>query len=100
MAMNRETKRLLQRQGALDEEGAPKATRRAAPSPAAPKEARTPPKQFVSEMRAEMRKVAWPTRQETVNYSIIVFFTLIVLTAFIAALDLGFSKSILWIVSS
>ena len=29
MAMNRETKRLLQRQGALGEDGAPKATRRA-----------------------------------------------------------------------
>ncbi len=45
-----------------------------------------------------MRKVAWPTRQETINYSIIVFFTLIVLTALIAGLDYTFSKSILWIV--
>ena len=100
MAMTRETKRLLRRQGAIDEDGAPKATRRPAPSPTAPKEKRTPPKQFVSEMRAEMRKVAWPTRQETINYSIIVFFTLIVLTALIAGLDLGFSKTVLWIVDS
>ena len=100
MAMNRETKRLLQRQGALGEDGAPKATRRPAPSPTAPKEKRTPPRQFVSEVRAEMRKVAWPTRQETINYSIIVFITLIVLTAFIAGLDLLFSKTILWIVNS
>jgi len=96
--MNRETKRLLQRQGALAEDGSPKATRRPAPSPTAPKEARTPPKQFVSEMRTEMRKVAWPTRQETINYSIIVFFTLIFLTALIAGLDYTFSKAVLWIV--
>jgi preprotein translocase subunit SecE len=100
MAMNRETKRLLQRQGALAEDGSPKTARRPAPSPTAPKEPRTPPRQFISEMRAEMRKVAWPTRQETISYSIIVFFTLIVLTAYIAVLDYGFSKAVLWIIGS
>jgi preprotein translocase subunit SecE len=99
MAMNRETKRMLQRQGALADDGTPKATRRAAPSPTAPKEPRTKPRQFVKEVNAELRKVVWPTRQETINYSIIVFFTLIILTAMIAGLDWTFSKAILWLVS-
>ncbi|MCU1454970.1 MAG: preprotein translocase, SecE subunit [Acidimicrobiales bacterium] len=99
MAMNRETKRMLQRQGALTDDGSPKASRRPVPSANAPKEPRTKPRQFVKEVNAELRKVAWPTRQETINYSVIVFFTLIVLTALIAGLDWVFSKGILWLVS-
>ena len=97
MAMNRETKRMLQRQGALGADGEPKATRKAAPPAPRPKEKRTPPRQFVREVRAELRKVAWPTRAEVVNYSIIVFITLIILTAAIAGLDYAMSKAVLWI---
>jgi preprotein translocase subunit SecE len=96
MAMNRETKRMLQRQGALGADGEPKATRKAAPPAPRPKEKRTPPRQFLREVRGELRKVAWPTRAEVINYSIIVFITLIVLTAAIAALDYGMSRLILW----
>ena len=96
MAMNREQKRLLQRQGELGEDGEPKAVKRTAPAPKA-KEQRTKPKVFVKEIRAEMRKVAWPTRAETINYSVIVFITLVVLTAAIAGIDYGMSKAVLWI---
>ncbi len=100
MAMNRETKRLLQRQGQLGEDGEPKAQKRQArPAQPAPhlKEERTKPKQFVREVRGEMRKVAWPTRAETMNYSAVVFITILVLTAFIALLDFASSKAVLWI---
>jgi preprotein translocase subunit SecE len=96
MAMNRETKRMLQRQGALGADGEPKATRKAPPAPR-PKEKRTPPREFVREVRSELRKVAWPSRAEVINYSIIVFITIIVLTGAIAALDYGMSKAVLWI---
>jgi len=96
MAMNREQKRMLQRQGELDEDGAPKATRKPAPAPRV-KQQRTKPKVFVKEVREEMRKVAWPTKAETINYSIIVFITLIVLTAAIAVVDYGLSKAVIWI---
>ena len=98
MAMNREHKRLLQKQGQLDAEGNQKAERRKAPSPTAPKEPRTKPRQFVREVNAEMRKVAWPTRKETFNLSLIVLIFLVVMTALIAVLDIGFSKSVLWII--
>jgi preprotein translocase subunit SecE len=98
MAMNRETKRRLQKQGAIDEDGAQKATRRPMPSPNAPREPRTKPREFAREVNAEMRKVAWPSRRETVNLSVIVLIFLVVLTAMIAGLDLGFSKVVLWIV--
>jgi preprotein translocase subunit SecE len=98
VAMNRETKRMLQRQGQLTEDGTPKASRRPAPSPNAPKEPRTKPREFFREIKAELRKVAWPTRAETLSLSLVVFVFLVLLTALIAVFDFGFSKAVLWIV--
>ena len=46
-------------------------------------------------MRGELRKVAWPTRGEVVNYSIIVLVAVVVLTAYVAALDYGFGDVLL-----
>src|SRR5581483_6564870 len=93
MAMNRETKRMLQRQGQLGEDGAPKAQRRqqTAPSPKE-RDQRTKPTEFVGEVRAELRKVAWPTRPEVINFSIIVCVAVVVLTIFIGILDYGFGE--------
>ena len=95
MAMNRQQKRMLQRQGQLGADGAPAARKR--PAPAAPrvKEERTGARQFLREVRSELRKVAWPTRPEVVNYSIIVLVALVVLTAYVAALDYGFGELLL-----
>ncbi len=96
MAMNREMKRMLQKQGQLDEQGAPKAQRRqpTAPSPRE-REQRTKPTEFVREVRSELRKVAWPTRPEVVNYSIIVFVAVVILTAFVGVLDYGFGEFVI-----
>ena len=91
--LNREQKRHLRRTGALDEKGAPARVQRQAQ----PKRERVTPPQYMREVRDEMRKVAWPSRAEVINYSIIVFITLIILTAAIAALDFGVSKAVLWI---
>jgi preprotein translocase subunit SecE len=90
MAMNRQQKRMLQRQGQLGADGEPAARKRAAPPAPRPKEERTTPAQFLREVRGELRKVAWPTRPEVVNYSIIVLAALVILTAYVAALDYGF----------
>ena len=51
--------------------------------------------QFLREVRGELRKVAWPSRAETVNYSIVVLVTVVVLTAMIYGLDWVFSTFIL-----
>ena len=98
MAMNRETKRMLQRQGQLGEDGAPAAKReRRAPTAPRPvdREQRTKPTEFVREVRTELRKVAWPTRQEVINYSIIVFVALAVLMAYVGFLDYSFGEFVL-----
>ena len=97
MAMNRQQKRMLQRQGQLGADGNPAPRKRAATPPPARqvKEQRTSPPQFLREVRGELRKVAWPTRPEVVNYSIIVLVTVVVLTAYVAGLDYGFGDVIL-----
>jgi len=82
--LNREQKRLLKRQGALDEHGAPTRAPRQQARPD-----RVGPAQYLREVRDEMRKVAWPTRPEVVRYSIIVTATVIVYTAFVGGLDFG-----------
>ena len=93
MAMNRQQKRMLQKQGEIDAEGAPVRSR-SRPASTTPTE-RTSPGQFLREVRGELRKVAWPSRAETINYSIVVLVTVIVLTAMIYGLDWVFSTSVL-----
>ena len=95
MAMNRETEADAAAQGAArPRRRAPKrAPARPAPPPhRSPRRSAPRPRQFVREVRGELRKVAWPTRAEVINYSIIVLVTLVVLTAFIVGLDYGFSE--------
>ena len=82
----------------MTEDGAPApakraepAERRSRPVAGAPRR-RSSPRQFLHEVNVEMRKVAWPTRAETINYSTVVFITLSILMAFIFVLDLLFSK--------
>jgi preprotein translocase subunit SecE len=100
-SMNRETKRRLQRQGQLGPDGeaaAPARRQPPTPRPAAKEGGkRTGPRQFLREVRGELRKVAWPTRPEVVNYATIVLFTLALLIGIIFLLDLAFSKSVLFL---
>lgn len=53
---------------------------------------RTTPRQFLHEVNVEMRKVVWPSRAETINYSAVVLVTLVTLMAMIFGLDLVFTK--------
>jgi preprotein translocase subunit SecE len=95
--MNRQTKRMLQRQGQIRADGSvapPRTVPRPAPRPG---QARTTPAQYVREVRAELRKVAWPTRAEVVNYTIVVLVTVVVLTALIFGLDYVFAKFVLFL---
>lgn len=53
---------------------------------------RATPRQFLHEVNVEMRKVAWPTRSETINYASVVLVTLVLVMALIFGLDTGFSQ--------
>ena len=93
MSMNREQKRMLQRQGEVDADGEPIRQRRQQQQH--PAEERTGVVQFGREVRAELRKVAWPSRSETGNYTTVVIITIIAITLVVAGLDWIFSESVL-----
>ena len=93
MSMNREQKRMMQRQGEVDADGEPIRQRRQ--QQIRPTEERAGFTQFVREVRAELRKVAWPSRSETGNYTAVVIITILVITAIVAGLDWVFSQSVL-----
>jgi preprotein translocase SecE subunit len=90
--LNREQKRLLQRQGTLDEEGAPVLRREPRRTAPAPSQARGfHPRQFLDEVILELRKVMKPKRPELINYATVVFFTLAFVMALVFGLDWLFS---------
>jgi len=56
---------------------------------------RTPPKQFLREVRVELRKVNWPSRKELVTYTIVVLVVTTVLVGIVSAMDWGILETIL-----
>ena len=80
--LNREQKRQLRKMGALDEEGKVQRAPRTAK-----KTERTGPRQYLREVRDEMRKVAWPKWPEVRRFSIVVGITVVLYTAYIFGLD-------------
>jgi preprotein translocase subunit SecE len=61
------------------------------------KRMRTPPRVFLKQVRAELKKVAWPSRQELIAYSIVVLVAVVFLTALVFGMDLAFTKAVLHI---
>ena len=80
----------------MTEEGLPATKRQEAPErkgrPVAGAPKRTSPRQFMHEVNVELRKVAWPTKAETTNYSTVVFIAVSVMMALIFGLDYVFSN--------
>lgn len=90
--MNREQKRAAQRAGQLNPDGSQVTTKdRRAPAKQLKTE-RTKPGEFVREVRSELRKVAWPTRDEVRRYSIIVLVALVVFTVAVFGVDFVFER--------
>jgi preprotein translocase subunit SecE len=89
--MNRQTKRQMQKSGADQKRAAPQ--KRAA----APERERTGPVEYLHEVRQEMRKVAWPTREEVINSSLVVLVSVIVLATIIFGYDYLSAKFVLFL---
>ena len=93
--MNRQTKRLMQKQGG-DKPRA--ADRRNRPQPGSDvKKEKIGPRQYLAEVRAELKKVAWPTRREVVNSTIVVLIAVVFMTSLIFGYDYASSKFVLFL---
>ncbi len=96
--MNRETKRLLQRQGQIDQDGQPLA-QKAAPAQRTRQEGgrRTSPKQYFNEVKGELKKVDWASKKEVRNYSAVVLVTLTFAVTLIFLLNVLFSRLVIFL---
>jgi preprotein translocase subunit SecE len=83
----------MAKQGA-DKARAPE--RRAQPTPSPTKE-KVGFRQFLSEVRAELKKVAWPTKKEVTNSTMVVLVAIVFMTTFIFLLDYASSKFVLFL---
>ena len=98
--MNRETKRMMQRQGQAGPDGAPAPGRaQAAQQQRRPAKQRASLRQFFREVREEMRQVSWPTRPELINYTAITVFVLAIMIGLIYGLNLVFGKFVIFMFS-
>lgn len=93
--MNRQTKREAERQRRRGDQTGLVAEMAAPAQPSRPE--RTGVRQFLREVRGEMKRVAWPSRKEVASYSVVVLVTVAIMMGFIFALDSLFGQFVLWI---
>ena len=79
----------------LQEKEEERAKKRRAAAPQRQKKERKPIRQFMREVRQELKKVAWPSREETTTFSVVVLIVTVVVTGLTFALDIGFKEAIL-----
>ena len=89
--MNRQMRRLQAKEEARQKKQQQQPTK---------KKERTGVRQFFREVRAELKKVTWPSRQELQTYTIVVFGVSAALTAYIFALDWVMTHGILWVLEN
>jgi preprotein translocase subunit SecE len=61
--------------------------------------AKTSPGEFVRQVQAEMRKIVWPTRQETITTAIFVALMMVILAVFFLGVDSLFGTVVRWLLS-
>ena len=61
--------------------------------------AKTSPGEFINQVRAEARKVVWPSRQETVTTAIFVGIMMVILAVFFLGIDSLFGFVVRWLLS-
>ncbi len=96
MAMNRQTKRMMAKQG-TDKPAARAPGEKRRPPSAAPKREKIGPRQYLGEVQGELRKVAWPGKKEVTNSTIIVLIAVIVMGTLIFLFDYGSAKFVLFL---
>ena len=97
MAMNRQTKRRWRSRAPTSPSRAVRRREAATPVRRSHPGADRSPCSTSSEVQGELRKVAWPTKKEVINSTIIVLIAVIVMTALIFGFDYVSSKFVLFL---
>ena len=96
MSMNRQTKRMMAKQGTDKPKSRASDEKRRPPS-AAPTREKIGPREYLGEVKGELRKVAWPTRQEVINSTIVVLIAIVVMASLIFGFDYASAKAVLFL---
>jgi preprotein translocase subunit SecE len=51
-------------------------------------------KQFLDEVKAEMKKITWPTKANTINSTVVVLIATAIITIFLYLCDVGLARVI------
>ena len=104
--MNREMRRLQEREERLQKKQDPekgKGTKRASASPAKPQAERKSffkrLGEYLHEVRQELRKVTWPTREQMIAFTTVTVLTCVILTGVVFALDVVMKEFVFWLVT-
>ena len=92
--MNRETKRMMARRANAKDK-----LKRPTPQQAAARRKRTKPREFVREVSGELRRVAWPNRQEIITYTVVVLVSVTFFMLVIGGMDWVFTKAVVKLIS-
>jgi preprotein translocase subunit SecE len=61
--------------------------------------AKVSPSQFMNQVKSEIQKVVWPTREETVRTGIFVALLIVILSLFFLLVDSVFGWAVQWLLS-
>lgn len=90
MAVSRKLRREMERSQSQKKSVAPVKKK---PQPGGPAKKRTTPLQFLREVRAELKKVAWPSRSELIQSTLMVLVVLLAMMGIIYVMDLVFAQA-------
>ena len=91
--MNRELRRLAEREEQRERD-------RRAKGPAKRARRRVNIVQFLSEVRTELKRVAWPSRRQVIVFTTVTLITAGAVTLYTFGLDMGFKQAILSLLQS
>ncbi len=55
-------------------------------------------RQFLKEVRGEIKRITFPTKEETFNSTIVVIVVVVIVSVFLSLVDIGLTKAIKFII--
>ncbi len=57
------------------------------------------PIEYIKQARIELKKVQWPTREQVIRSTVLVFAVSVIIGAFLGGLDYGYTKLFSWLLN-
>lgn len=54
---------------------------------------------YIKSVQAELKEVRWPTREQTITYTLLIVFVGVILGIFLGAIDLGLKEALVRLIN-